>query len=497
MITRNMTLTFAQSVVVLAFTMLLVFTLLLLLDMTAFDYSFATLLAWDAEDARHFNNLLNRNLNQLVAVVFAMVSIAVPLTANMYSLKFLEFFIQDRVNAAVLILVVMVNGLNTWTGYSIKQHAIPYFQLNLVFGLTILCFALLFPYLYYVFRFLHPNTLLNRLERENQRDLRFALRRPLAQRAEVAANLEHIANIAVRSVERSDRNTAIESLFSLERAMRHYWSLKAKMPADWFRAEQDFFLGFSSKAVEDFSQSRCWVEMKLYGQLSQVMSAATSKMPELTATTAKILRRLGHESIAQGDPVLRELTIDYFNSFIRLGINRRDLRTVFSLFDQYRLFAEAFLTEAPEAVLEVAGYFEYYAEVAREQNLLFLVEVVAHDLGTMVQSAWQAKAPQRQQLLERFIAFNSRAPKPLSGVKKAQAILASYFLLNDQTAQAESLRQAFITLAPDFIRSLRDDLLGVTREKFWEVNERRLNIDYVPSGQRIKLQEFLDSLVRM
>lgn len=489
-----MSLIFARSVVVLALSLVAVLGFLLALDMATFNYSFSTLITLDAEDAQHLNDLFNRNLNQLVAVVFAMVSIAVPLTANMYSLKFLEFFIQDRVNAAVLILVVASNVLNTWMGYSIKQQAIPYIQLNLVFGLTILCFSLLFPYLYYVFRFLHPNTLLNRLERENQRDLRIALKRPLTQRAEVAANLEHIANIAVRSVERSDRNTAIESLFSLERAMRHYWSLKSKLPADWFHAEQDFFLGYSSKAVEDLSTSRDWVEMKLYGQLSQVMSAATSKMPELTATTAKILRKLGLEPSARRDPVLRELTMDYFNSFIRLGINRRDLRTVFSLFDQYRLFAEAFLSEHPDTVLDVAGYFEYYADVAREQNLLFLVEVVAHDLGALVQSAWQAKAPQRQQLLERFIAFNASAPKPLRGVKKAQAILASYFLLNDQTEPADSLRQAFAALPPDFIRSVRDELLGVKREKFWEVNERRLNVDYVPPAQRAKLQEFLDRL---
>jgi hypothetical protein len=489
-----MALIFAKSVLALALGMVVVFSCLLALDMATFNYSLTTLFTLNAVDARHLNNLLNRNLNQLVAIIFAMVSIAVPLTANMYSLKFLEFFIQDRVNAAVLILVAATDVLNTWTGYAIKEREIPYIQLHLVFGLTIVCFALLFPYLYYVFRFLHPNTLLNRLEQANQRSLRAALKNPLPQRAEVAANMEHIANIAVRSVERSDRNTAIECLFSLERTLRHYWTLKSRLPADWFRAEQDLFLGFSSRAVDDFSQSRSWVEIKLYGQLMQVMSSATSKMPELTATTAKILRKLGLEPDALGDPVLRELTMDYFNSFIRLGINRRDLRTVFSLFDQYRLFAEACLAKAPDTAMEAAGYFEYYARVAREQNLAFLVEIVAHDLGVLVESAWRSNAPQRQQLLDRFIAFDCGAPIPLSGVKKAQAVLASYFLLNDHNAAAASLRLAFAGLPAEFLRALREDLLRVTREKFWEVNERRMNVDYVPPAQKLKLQEFFDGL---
>jgi len=144
----------------------------------------------------------------------------------------------------------------------------------------------------------------------------------------------------------------------------------------------------------------------------------------------------------------------------------------------------------------VAGYFEYYAEVARDQNLLFLVEAVAHDLGALVESAWRANAPQRQQLLERFVVFDGRAPKPLSGVKRAQAILASYLLLNNHTGAADSLRQAFAALPPEFVRGLRDDLLRVTREKFWEVNERRLNVDYVPPAQRPILKTFLEGLNR-
>jgi uncharacterized membrane protein len=90
----------------------------------------------------------------------------VPLTANLYSLKFLEFFIKDRVNAAVLTLVVFADLASLWVIYSLKEDFLPYFQTHLSFGLLILCLAVLFPYLYYVFRFLHPNTLLERLEEE-------------------------------------------------------------------------------------------------------------------------------------------------------------------------------------------------------------------------------------------------------------------------------------------------------------------------------------------
>jgi hypothetical protein len=37
-------------------------------------------------------------------------------------------------------------------------------------------------------------------------------------------------------------------------------------------------------------------------------------------------------------------------------------------------------------------------------------------------------------------------------------------------------------------------LLQVTRQKYWEVSERRMNIEFVPEPQREKLREFFETL---
>jgi hypothetical protein len=42
---------------------------------------------------------------------------------------------------------------------------------------------------------------------------------------------------------------------------------------------------------------------------------------------------------------------------------------------------------------------------------------------------------------------------------------------------------------------VKSELLDVRREKYWEVNERRLNMDYVPEPQRERLREFLERVV--
>lgn len=494
--TRN-ALILVRGVIVLAAVMLLIIAAGLFADLSVWHYPPGKLATFSYTENRFLADATNRGINQALAIVFTVVAIAVPLTANLYSLKFLEFFIKDRVNAAVLTLVVFADLASLWVIYSLKEDFLPSFQTHLSFGLLILCLAVLFPYLYYVFRFLHPNTLLERLEEEIYAELRAAARRPahaVSNRRQVAEGIEHIANIAIRSIDRADRNTAIESVLTLERVARAYWSHKPGLPAAWFQAEQSFFLGFSSRAVDDCTATRSWVEMKLLSQLRLVLSAAIPRVHDVVSSIAKTLRKLGLEETARCDSALRELVMEYFNTYVRLAITRKDARSVFILFDQYRNFAEALNADDPALVREIAYYFEYYGQVARENGLNFIVEAVAHDLGDLVQHVWQTGTPNRTGLLEQFLHYDAQARPPLPGVKKAHARLASYFLLNGDTEPAAQIRRSFTGLDPQFVGALKDDLLRITREKYWEVNERRMTMDYVPDAQRAKLREFFETL---
>ena len=212
--------------------------------------------SFDINAARHLCNILSRACNQLTGVVFITVAFTVPLTANMYSIKFLEFFIRDRVNAAILALAVLANANNTALNYFLKEDFVPVAFLHAETAVLTAAYLLLLPYLFYIFRFLHPYTLLRRLEEEIRRGLHSACRNPglvPACRGSVSESLEHLANIAIRSVDRQDRNTAIETVRVLERVGRTYASGKEWLPPSWFEAEAQLFLSFSSKAVEELN----------------------------------------------------------------------------------------------------------------------------------------------------------------------------------------------------------------------------------------------------
>lgn len=487
----------AQGIVGIGLIMVAVSSVTLAMDLLRGGYSLSHFAAMSPAEARQLNTVLARNFSQLLAVTFTTVAIAVPLTANMYSLKFLDFFIKDPINAAVLTLVVFGGLNNALLTYAIKDDFVPVIDLHLSLALVIVCSALLFPYLYYVFRFLHPHSLLDRLQDEIAGALRAAQRHPghaTRYQRPVSEGIEHIVNIAVRSVDRVDRTTAIECVYTLEKVARHYWAVKPNLPPDWFTAEPNNFLGFSSQYVAELSVTHSWVEMKIFAQMRQLLSASLPRMHDVVYTLARALRRLGLAEAANHDAALREMIVEYFNTFVRRAIVVKDARSVFSVFEEYRTYAETQAAAFPELTQEIAYYFQFYGQLARANGLNFIVEVVAHDLGALVQHAWEKGVSNRQKLLERFMCYDAEVAAPLSGVKKAQAKLASYFLLAGDPEPAELIRGTFAPLPPTFIHRIADDMLHVRREKYWEVNERRVNLDYVPDRQREKLGAFFKGL---
>ncbi|MBA3532347.1 MAG: DUF2254 domain-containing protein [Ardenticatenales bacterium] len=484
----------AMIVLILITILLLESALTLLLN----PISLQRLFTFESGDAFFFASGLNRNFNQLLALVFTTVSIAIPLTANMYSVKFLELFITDELNLLMLSLIAFGGLNNTWMMHNLKDGYVPYFHLYLSLGLYMICVCLLIPYLYYIFRFLDPNTLLRRLEREIMADLASAQRKPsqaAARAREVAQSVEHIASVGLRSVDRMDRATAIESVNTLRRVLQAYWEVKDKMPMPWFNEGAGCFHGFAEEMMEDLRTNHTWMEMKVLSQFRSLLSVSVSKMHDLVNAIASATSTLGLAQEVRRERHSEELVMEYFNTFIRLALTRRDTRSVYSLFYQYRRYAEGLLQEDGDLALEIAYYFQYYAQAAREMGLLFVVETAAYDMGMLVQIAWEREAAIRSKLLKRFLAFDSgMGSQPLLGVKKAQSILAGFFLLHGLPEQTEQIRHQMQDISPRMIGTLRDDLIHVTREKFWEITERRVSMDYVVPPQRQRVAEFLDSL---
>ena len=82
----------------------------------------------------------------------------------------------------------------------------------------------------------------------------------------------------------------------------------------------------------------------------------------------------------------------------------------------------------------------------------------------------------------------------LRGVRKAQAKLASYYLLHDQPARARRIYDDMASESPERLRSIRDEMLAITSKDFWEVVDRGTNFDYLSDERKAEAARVLRRL---
>ncbi len=146
-------------------------------------------------------------------------------------------------------------------------------------------------------------------------------------------------------------------------------------------------------------------------------------------------------------------------------------------------------------LVDIAGHFKYYARLAHGMASAFVTETAAYDMCALCEMANEHDATCHDRLLGVFLEID-REPETqaeetaLRGVRKAQAKLASYYLLHDQPARARRIYDDMASESPDRLRSIRDEMLAITSKDFWEVVDRGTNFDYLPDDRKEKLRVF-------
>ena len=74
------------------------------------------------------------------------------------------------------------------------------------------------------------------------------------------------------------------------------------------------------------------------------------------------------------------LAVRFMNTFLRVAINKRDVRTAYNLFNEHRALAESvMLAGEHELTEEIAERFKFYGQVAFSSALPFILETAAYD----------------------------------------------------------------------------------------------------------------------
>ncbi|RKY87599.1 hypothetical protein DRQ11_05795 [candidate division KSB1 bacterium] len=449
-----------------------------------------------------FNNLgsFAEVITGVLGIAITVVAIVVELAATRYTPKITDLFIKEKINLIVLPFYIFLCIVSIWiAGFQGAKELSAVRAIVLVYlGFVSVSFLTIIPYFYYIFRFLRPQNIISKLENQVIRILESSLNSNTniaTHKAQLFTTIEQISDIGINSISSLDRSLGLASIDSLKNILLYYFRLKDRLPAGWFTINEDNFLGFSKISTRKIEADHTWVEMAVLKQFEFIFSKAVKTIREMVQEISNTTKEIALVAIRARRQETAQLLVIYFNTFLRISLNEKDQYAAYNLFDQYRLLAEETMTIDPNLTLEIANYFKYYGQLALNLQLPFILETAAHDLRVLNEKAYQVGFSAISELLEVFL----RVDKPpgsrfeevaLRGVRKSQAILASFYLLHNEETLARRIYDDMKLEPWERLCSIRDEILNVEKERFWEVTDRWVNFDYVDPKRKEKLKEF-------
>jgi hypothetical protein len=456
--------------------------------------------------ARMAGTTISRAYNVLVSLVLTSIALAIPLTANMYTPKLIEIFIKDRVNIVVLTFFVLSSAQAIWSTQATWDQGpvrelggvYPRSSLWLAFETITLGWSILIPYFYYVFRFLNPSIIIEKVtagltEQFDRIPSAGASHAEVeAAQQELAQRIMHLGNVILRAIDRADRDVTLDGIRALKQAVMVYQTRKDALPAEWFRAAAHLFVGLSREGLQVIREERIWVEQKCLHQLALAYNASLAKMQDAISAISDVNREIVLNAEAQADEGALKLGIRFFNTFLREAVKRRDVHAIFDVLQQYKELARDLFRTHEDLATDIGRHIKYYADFARVSGLAFIYELASYDLESIVEYAYRQEAAGRRELIEVLLSFDA-APSSVRLVKSK--LIAAGFFRESGLGEEEALVRRHLATTPEpLLDQAARDLLETMNPVFWEVTDRQTNIDYVDAARKHAIRGVLEAL---
>lgn len=468
----------------------------------------------DLDQARNTLGGLGEVMAAVLGLALTVSSIIVQLAATRFTPHITSLFFRARTNLLVLGFFVTCNVYVLWVNFSVGDTYLPRWGVLFSMLLMTASLLLLFPYFAYVFDFLDPEKIVGRIMDDG-----LAAATPIRGRAAEAIEarqsraveaVEHLANVGLNALQQKDKGIASDAVDALCEFGIRYGETKAAMRQDWHRIprwnrQNPDFVSLSDDAIEDLRRRTTWLEWKIMRQYQMLFGESLGQIKDTCYLIAIDTRRLGEAAAHRGDVYALDLSIKFFNTYLRATINASDIRTAYNILHQYRQLAELVLRHEPDdpgeddrleqRALQIAKFMRYYSAICYQRGLTFITEVIAHDVGTLCQIAFQRRTKIHKELLEVFLAVDERAEtqeqeKTLRGVRRAQVKLATTYLRHDREDLARTISEDMSDEPPERLASIWNELRKLDTREFWEVNDRGSNFDYLTPEQKRQLPVF-------
>lgn len=443
----------------------------------------------------------------ILGLVVTVVAIVVQLASQRYTPKLVELFIEDTVNIAYFVLMVVASLYSMMLIYSTTAEFVPFWGALFLLVLTTTILSLLIPYFSYVFRFLTPGNIIRIIRRNASGAMKKVLKPKIRKEElrrlqnEVANAMEQISDISLSAVSQMDRNVALLSVRSLKDLMVDHLLIKRKMPKRWFVPAKEHFPAISADFFQELYTSRNWVEMKGFLDMDLIFKMAIRDMPDAVSAIANSTKIIGLYAIKLKDMQVLNDVVQFFNTFLRHAINAHNPKAIYNLFYQYRLLCEEVLTVDHEMAERIATHFKYYGQTAQTYNIPLILITACFDMAYLLRRAHAMKVSNIEQLIKIFLEVDDNPATQanefdLRSVRKAQLNFASYLLSKGDTTLVSWIYEDMKTEPKNRMESIHREMLAVKDRKFWEVTDRGVDFFYMDDEQKKYLNQFFDNYMQ-
>jgi hypothetical protein len=463
------------------------------------------------------------SLVEVLAIIFnVLVTICigiVNLTASRFTPLLTSIFFTDPVVVTVLISFASGIVIVLWVEWSTSSAHIPQGAIMFVMVYTTVANAIVLPFCSYILEFFNPSSIISHISsnvlshaspREGERLALTEMRQ-----VKVVSRIDDLIHVCLKAIQWKDKAMVGHVIDALSALVLDYWKMvKPEIPrgssflaAPPLARSNMAFVFMSDQDYEALDRSQNWLEWKVLYTFQTLYVELLASFKTLTYIVSNNTLLVSRTAVDNLDYPNLELTMKIFNTYIRHGLNKNEVRSVFIVLSDYRQVAEYILQTSMSQdaatsarldrfVIQIASYLRYYSSLFLERKLYFLSEVCAHDLGTITDAAFRLASPCHQDLLDIFLTIDDDANDHgdevvLRGIRRAQVKLATSYLIEKRVDLAQQVMEDLLVEPEDRLEGIFFELTSVDTNEFWEVNDRGVNLDYLTDEQKQQLPIFL------
>jgi predicted membrane protein DUF2254 len=440
-----------------------------------------------------------------LSIVLISVMFGIQTSSSRYSPRIIGIFTRNPLNAFVLSFALASILYTFLVRSEVKVNYVPLASVALAEVLALVNFALLFPYVLYIFEFMRPETLIEGIIRNGHRNLKRAQSggEPRRNRHELMTYVAQVTDIAFGSIQLGDMPVAVLAIESLgDFVANEYLPAKKGLSTEWFKVSHAELPGASDQIITEVNRGRTWFVYSALSSFVDMVGLIPVHRKEAVHSIAIATRQIGLAAIEAGDPEVADLTVRFFNTYLRVAVNRAAPTFASGIMNEYRRYAIGALEWRRDLSIESAAHLLRYGRHFDEASMPAIFGAAAEDVADLAIEA-HVRDPQVSFRLAQLLVRNlldlipNARPIGLNGLFKAVAKLACWSMASDDKDITHVLLEGIAAAPPEFVDAALSRMETMQNGLFWEVNERVISFDWLEQPLREEIPRLRVALRRV